>query len=190
LKTTIGLVRHGITDWNIEKRDQGQTDIPLNETGIKQALALAERLQQEKWDYVYASDLSRAKKTAELIAAAWGIQVQTDQRLREIHCGEREGTTLEERISRFGPRCESMNLGVEAHESVIKRGLASVSDIIEQHAGKRILIVSHGTMIELILSQLIPEQANEEINNTALSVIHHVNNHWTCELYNCTNHVM
>ncbi|MFD0961113.1 histidine phosphatase family protein [Paenibacillus chungangensis] len=187
--TTIGFIRHGITDWNIEKRDQGQMDIPLNQAGIHQARSLSERLKGESWDFLYASDLSRAKQTAQIIADVLGIQVQTDVRLREIHCGEREGTTLEDRISKWGPHCEAMDLGVETHESVINRGLAAIKDIIESHPDKRILIVSHGTMIELLLTQLIPQQAAEEIKNTALTMITQMNGGWKCVLYNCIEHI-
>ncbi|WP_198661612.1 histidine phosphatase family protein [Lewinella sp. IMCC34183] len=97
--TRIGFVRHGITDWNLDKRVQGHTDIPLNEKGKLQAKALAGRLTNEDWDLIYSSDLSRAKETAGTIAEAKGVPVKLDHRLREMDCGAVEGTTAAERVT-------------------------------------------------------------------------------------------
>ena len=91
-----------MTDWNTERKTQGQSDIPLNEEGRQQARALALRLGTEQWDLIFSSDLSRAKETADIVAGTLGLSVQTDHRLREMHKGETEGTTLEERINRWG----------------------------------------------------------------------------------------
>lgn len=65
--TLIGLIRHGVTDWNYEYRAQGQVDIPLNDEGRRQAELLSKRMENEEWDYIYSSDLSRALETAEII---------------------------------------------------------------------------------------------------------------------------
>lgn len=73
--TRIGLIRHGSTAWNKEGRIQGHTDNPLDEEGLQQAEAIAERLSGEHWDYIYSSDLLRARQTAEVIAAKLGLQV-------------------------------------------------------------------------------------------------------------------
>lgn len=99
--TEIIFIRHGLTDWNIERRAQGQSDIPLNNKGRKQARQLATRLKNSKWHLIFSSDLLRASETASIVADSLGLVVQTDQRLREIHKGETEGTTLEERISKW-----------------------------------------------------------------------------------------
>ena len=64
----IYIVRHGQTDWNVEGRNQGRTDIELNETGIKQAEEIAKKLEGKKFDMVFSSPLKRAYKTAQIIS--------------------------------------------------------------------------------------------------------------------------
>lgn len=63
----ILVVRHGLTDWNVERRIQGRTDVPLNQEGIKQAYVAKEKLKEEKIDLMVSSPLKRAKQTAEII---------------------------------------------------------------------------------------------------------------------------
>jgi len=100
--TTIGLVRHGITDWNNQGKAQGAANIPLNEVGKQQANAIANRLfQEEKWDMIITSDLTRAIETAKIIGNRLNLPISYyDKRIREIHCGEIEGTTELERVEK------------------------------------------------------------------------------------------
>ena len=81
--TEILLIRHGETAWNAKKRLQGHLDIPLNEEGERQALALGRALRDESLDVVFSSDLQRARQTAHAIAAPRGMQVLLDRGLRE-----------------------------------------------------------------------------------------------------------
>ena len=90
------LVRHGQTDWNINRRFQGQSDVPLNEVGRQQATALANRLSREHIDVLFASDLQRAHETARIIAAQHACEIRLDARLREINFGAWEGLTYDE----------------------------------------------------------------------------------------------
>ena len=90
------LIRHGSTDWNIAKRYQGQTDIPLNNEGRKQAKELAKMLQKVPIDLIYTSDLSRAYETAEIIAEGRKIPIHRLKSFRETHVGHWEGLTVDE----------------------------------------------------------------------------------------------
>ena len=108
--TTILLARHGETDWNLERRVQGHTDRPLNESGRAQALALADRLSTESLDAVYSSDLARARETAAVIAARHGLDVIETSDLREKDFGSWEGMTDTEIMARF-PQRPSRRMG-------------------------------------------------------------------------------
>lgn len=121
--TRIGLIRHGSTAWNKEGRIQGHTDNPLDEEGLQQAEAIAERLSGEHWDYIYSSDLLRARQTAEVIAAKLGLQVAgVIPGIREMNGGLLEGTTEQERVERWGTEWKSLDLGLESNESGKQRG--------------------------------------------------------------------
>lgn len=95
------LIRHGETLWNRERRFQGVSDIPLSEMGWRQALALANCLRNRRLAAVYASDLIRAKGTAEAIAREHGIDVRVDVRLREMNQGKLEGKVLGDLVREY-----------------------------------------------------------------------------------------
>jgi broad specificity phosphatase PhoE len=134
--TALLLVRHGETDWNADGRLQGHTDRPLSEFGRRQARQLAEELAEEKLDAIYASDLSRARETAELVGARLGLPVVVDPDLREKDWGTWEGLTAVER-----EQVEFVGETREAHE---ERVLGALSRIAEGHPGGRVLVVTHG----------------------------------------------
>jgi 2,3-bisphosphoglycerate-dependent phosphoglycerate mutase len=186
----IGIIRHGSTPWNAEGRAQGNSDIPLDEEGIKGAIKLAERLNEEGWDLVYSSNLIRAKQTAEIIADKSGMQLYLDPRLREVGGGLIEGTTEEERVLKWGDKWWQLDLGIENDESVIARGLSLIEEVIETHNSKKILIVSHGAFIKLILKVLLPKvQLVDYLQNNSFTVLTKNSSGWDCELYNCIRHL-
>ncbi|MDR6549847.1 histidine phosphatase family protein [Paenibacillus qinlingensis] len=188
--TVVGLIRHGLTDWNTEKRVQGQTDIPLNAFGRKQAELLSHRMKDEDWDYIYASDLGRAHETASYIANVKQMEVTTDQRLREMFCGQIEGTTLEERVAKWGEDWSQLDLGVETHQQIAARGVSFIQDVIERHPNQKVLIVSHGALLSLTLMDLIPhENIEAHIHNTSVTTLQHINSRWECLKYNCISHL-
>ncbi|MGN7382385.1 2,3-bisphosphoglycerate-dependent phosphoglycerate mutase [Chlamydia abortus] len=188
--TTIGLVRHGVTDWNLEGRAQGQHDIPLNEEGIRQARLLGERLAQEHWDYIYTSDLARASRTAEIIAEAMGMKVTGyDARLREKSHGDLDGTTEEERIERWGPSWREIDHGEETLQDVLRRSLSFMKEITAKHPEDRVLVVSHGAWIRATMGELIRDREISKLSNTSICVLQHTEENWSCLLYNCTRHL-
>lgn len=94
------IVRHGETVWNREGRFQGHTDVPLSEVGVRQAQWLAARLTAESLTAVWSSDLERARTTAEIVAEAQGLPVQTTPLLREMRLGNWEGLTARDIAAR------------------------------------------------------------------------------------------
>jgi broad specificity phosphatase PhoE len=139
--TTILLARHGETDWNVQGRLQGWDDRPLNETGRAQARELAMRLADVPFDAVYASDLSRARETAEIVAEPHGVPVVVDEDLREMDYGSWSGLTRTQIEQRFPG--ETRHDG-ETREEHLERVLRAAERIAALHPGERILIVSHG----------------------------------------------
>lgn len=117
--TTIGLIRHGSTAWNKEGRAQGHTDNPLDAEGVQQAVLLAERLSTEQWDYLYSSDLLRARQTAEVIATRLGMEIAgLVPGIREMNAGQIEGTTEQDRVERWGSEWKKLDLGLESRRLV------------------------------------------------------------------------
>lgn len=148
---TLLLVRHGQTQWNLERRVQGHTDIPLGEAGVAQARALAEELASETLVAVYASDLARARSTAEIVAQRHGLVVEIDPRLREKNFGSWEGLTDLEIAERF-PDARRGHWGDgETTEEVSERALAAVAGIVALHPAGSVLVVSHGGPLRALL---------------------------------------
>lgn len=149
--TEILFVRHGETDWNVERRVQGHTDRPLNETGERQARALAEELRGEQIDAVYASDLSRARETAWAVAAERGLDVEVLLGLREKNFGSWEGLLDTEILERF-PQARAGAWGDgETTEEVAERVLGALHEIARRHPDGRVLVVSHGGPLRAVL---------------------------------------
>ncbi|WP_432360104.1 histidine phosphatase family protein [Sporosarcina sp. UB5] len=187
--TVIGFVRHGVTAWNKEGRAQGSSDIPLDDEGIDMAKRVADRLSTEQWDIIYTSDLQRAKKTAEIIAEKLpGVELVEDARLREIGGGKVEGTTEAERIEKWGKDWNQLDMGFEPLESIISRGMESLNEIKKKYAGKRVLVVSHGSFIIRMLNELVAE-SETSLDNTSLTIVELNDGNNLCHLFNCTAHL-
>lgn len=149
--TTILLARHGETDWNRQRRVQGHSDTPLNETGRAQARALAETLDDAELDAVYASDLARARDTAQVVADRKGLTVTVLPELRERNFGTWEGLTDDEILARF-PAARTGSWGdAETTEELAERVLGALHQIAAAHPGGHVLVVTHGGPVRALL---------------------------------------
>lgn len=147
----IYLVRHGQTNWNIEQKTQGHTDIPLNADGILEAETIAKSISKLKIDRIISSDLLRARETAEIINQLLGVEISFDQRLREINYGDLEGIPRTELTPNtwdiFNETPEKLN--AERMASVFER-IKSFFDELDKHQDN-ILIVTHGGALRIIM---------------------------------------
>jgi broad specificity phosphatase PhoE len=152
--TEILLTRHGETDWNVGRRVQGHTDIPLNVAGVDQARVLAEQLAGEPLKAVFSSDLSRALDTATAVADMHGLVVTVDPRLREKNFGTWEGLTDVEIGERFPDAQRGQWGDAETTEEVSARVLSVLDSIRELHPTGPVLVVSHGGPLRAALRAL------------------------------------
>jgi uncharacterized phosphatase len=190
--TTICLIRHGETDWNVARRYQGWVDIPLNAVGLAQAETVAGVIAagEPGWDVIVSSPLSRALQTARAIAAATGhAEILEDPDLRERGYGEAEGLTLEEREARWvGPEWP----GLEPYEAMQERAVAGIERVASVHAGKRILVVSHGGFINAVLNSVSGGEHGTGVTvilNTARTTLHRTGDGWAIETVTDASHL-
>jgi uncharacterized phosphatase len=161
--TTIALVRHGETDWNLRRRLQGRADIPLNDTGAEQARVLAASFSPEDWSSVFTSPLSRASATALAISEGAGIPFRgTVDALIERSFGQADGATAEDIAAKWADRVFP---DAEPVEDVKRRGAAVVDELAARHPGNLIL-VSHGAFIRATVSALTGEDIGGIANAT------------------------
>lgn len=198
---TLYLARHGETDWNVQGRAQGQTDIPLNETGRRQAERLAERLADTPFAAAYTSDSSRASETAEILVRDRSIPLQRTPELRETSFGRWEGLAYGEAAERdpadwarymtgdldFAPP------GGESPREVMARIGVFVESLKSRHDGEDLLLVGHGhslTATAVRLLRLPPEAFwRFQLGQVGLSVVVLDPDGATLALWNDTSHV-
>lgn len=157
--TTIIMVRHGTTAWNHERRYQGQLDIPLDANGEKQAAQAANRLKSEQIAGIYSSTLSRASRTAEIIAQELGgkLQVQQIAGLMELDVGTWSGLTPPEVKERFPEEYEAFEQdknsprgGGESRIQLQERLVAAITPIVQSQPDAIVVVVTHGAVIKTL----------------------------------------
>ena len=172
------LVRHGQTQWNLDKRLQGATDNVLNETGKRQAAELAQRLAGVSFAQVYSSGLRRALETAAAIGAKTPVTPLST--LNERSFGKFEGIFEDDRsaplFAEFGRRVSVLDDSLDGGESLqsqADRVKAAVRQITSRHTSGSVAVVAHGGVTPLVLSALLDipvaeavariKQANDEV---------------------------
>lgn len=159
------VIRHGQTDWNKAKKMQGSSDIPLNDRGREQAHETGKKLVEEgfEFDVLVSSPLSRAYETAQVIGSYFGLEVdRTYPGLEERSYGEAEGLDIPAE-QRAHP--EKFYSGVEPERDVFTRGVRTLRQIVRDYPGKRVIAVSHGSLIRRTLSAARGAEVPSPIEN-------------------------
>ena len=166
-KSRIVLIRHGQTDWNFDRKYQGQTDIPLNDTGRNQALAAAdvlreyavERAEQDgafSWDAVVTSPLSRARETGEIIARELDILLgETYDGMKERFFGTAEGQVV---TKENWENLETSFENLETLADMEDRGIDAIKQVLVARENQNIIVVAHGLWISRVMTRLTGEE--------------------------------
>jgi probable phosphoglycerate mutase len=156
--TELILLRHGETDWNRELRFQGHVDVALNAIGLEQARRLAQRLAGETAHHIYASDLLRARQTAEPVSRQLGLATVSDASLREQSFGRVDGMRVDDIKVQYPQAWEewlqfqedySMPEG-ETTRQFHARVMDAVQRIVATHRGQTLVVVTHGGVLDMI----------------------------------------
>ncbi|MBA2285942.1 MAG: histidine phosphatase family protein [Ktedonobacteraceae bacterium] len=162
------LVRHGATPNNLQERYTGQADVELSALGERQAIAVGERLAYETLDAIVASDLKRARGTAQAIAGYHALSVLEDPNLREIALGTWEGATFAEVAARdaalvrrwLTDASDCAPPGGETATQVRERIVVALGAWQERYPAGTVLWVTHGGFIGILLCHLLGMELN------------------------------
>ena len=201
MTTRFIVVRHGETQWNVQTRIQGQTDSDLTPAGIAQAEAIGKRLARERFDALIASDMGRAMRTAQSIAAHCGLEVVPEPRLRERSFGEGEGLTYAQVDARWpGVFSRASNTdpdaaipGGETRRQFHERIRAAFEALARAHAGRRVAVVTHGGVLAVlyrIVHEIPLAHAHKvAISNASYNAVAFDGDAWALEAWDDTTHL-
>jgi len=161
--TRIYMVRHGATQLSAEDRFAGAVNVDLSDEGKFQAERLAERLVDDSIEAIYCSPMTRTIQTATILASPHNIPVVHRDGLREIHHGHWEGMRRADVESQFPDEYAAWEedpftfapQGGEAGVNVIARALPVIREIVLEHRGQNVLVVSHKATLRLLISSLL-----------------------------------
>ncbi|MFJ4074295.1 histidine phosphatase family protein [Curtobacterium sp. NPDC089991] len=170
MTTLLYLVRHGETDWNAQRRIQGSTDIPLNDTGRRQAAEAAELLTRRQFEAVVASPLSRAAETGTIIADRLGLAAPvTYAGLAERSYGDAEGLTDTEVTAEY-PHDDIP--GRESRSALLARITETLGEIAVRFDGGVVVVATHGAVIRSVVNEAAPGTADRHATPIRNGSIH------------------
>ena len=199
--TSIYLVRHGQTAWNKEEIFRGRTDVPLDETGLKQAELAVQYFKGMEIHGIFSSPLSRAWQTAEKVAEFHNLKVQPLQGIIDMSFGNWEGRPHQEIRQNdsmtYRQWVETPHLvrlpGGEGLDDVRVRAMASLGEVIQSHPGKTLVLVSHRVVNKVIICGILGLDNSHfwQITQdpTAINLIQYKNGKYILSLMNETCHL-
>ncbi len=156
------VTRHGETEWNLQRKLCGTTDIPLTKMGEEQAQELAQKLLGKGVEIIFTSPLQRAVRTAQIVGDTLGLSAQVEPRIIERSFGEREGSAYNDvQVQREWPHFARSAYGGETLLRVSARIYPFLDEIRKTCADKTVLLVSHGAAIRVIHSYFNSMDNNE-----------------------------
>ena len=201
MMTSIYLVRHGQTAWNREEIFRGRTDVPLDETGLRQAELAAEYFKGMEICGVYSSPLSRAWETARKIAKLHNLKVEPLEGIVDLSFGNWEGHSHKEiqrndketyRLWREEPHRVRLP-GGESLDDVRAKAMASLEEVIRSHSGKTLVLVSHRVVNKVLICGILGLDNSHfwqiAQDTTAINLIQYKNGKYILSLMNETCHL-
>ena len=199
--TSIYLVRHGQTAWNKEEIFRGRTDIPLDGTGLKQAELVGQYFKGMEIYGIYSSPLSRAWQTAQKVAQFHDLKVQPLQGILDMSFGNWEGRPHQEiresDSNTYRQWVETPHLvrlpGGESLDDVRVRAMAAVEELIRNHPGKTLILVTHRVVNKVLICGILSLDNSHfwqiTQDTTAINLIQHRNGKYILSLMNETCHL-
>ena len=199
--TSVYLVRHGQTAWNKEEIFRGRTDIPLDETGLRQAELVGEYFKGMEIHGIYSSSLSRAWQTAQKVAELHNVKVQPLQGILDMSFGNWEGRAHQEirehDSETYRQWVETPHLvrlpGGESLDDVRVRAMAALEEVIRNYSGKTLILVSHRVVNKVLICGILGLDTSHfwqiTQDTTAINLIQHRNGKYILSLMNDTCHL-
>ena len=194
-------IRHGETEWNLERREMGQFDSPLTKRGIQQAEAIGRRLSGIPFDALYSSDLGRAAQTAGIIASLSGKVVRYYPGLRERHMGLFQGLTWEEIGKKFPNERETYErIGYwdvvpegETAQQRLDRTARAFTAIAEEHPDQTVTVVTHAGVLtgflQFVLGMPFGSGSRFKKDHASFNAFEYRDSRWRLVTWNDVSHL-